>query len=210
MGNFCRLLALAAILFCGLAATSSQAKPITKEELLEFVRIEMKGQPFDAARDAKLHNIQEYIKAFGVDFVLTQNYENELGEIMGASTVVTFAIKDNYGPPPSINELVGTFLLTTLNRGDPLIRDVYESVLEIHPDGTYVWSLPKNVVFAGAWREALAKEMHPSEAGPTVVLVKAMDAVDHFVKVARVASPTGWIDVGMLDGYITTRHGVRY
>jgi hypothetical protein len=201
-----------------------------KEELIVYARRLIGDQPFadSSRREKALEQIRDTIKARGTDFQYSaiDEFSNHMYAQGTMSTHIGFAINSNFGPPPTLNDYIGTFHLRAANRGSKSVKSdgtratvtttdsQHESgALTINRDGTYVWaylrgSSPETSKH-GRWRVASPEEMLPWEAGPAIWLLDAKQGADYMVRMNRQPGWRGWIEVGAGKGRTPVEYGQR-
>lgn len=201
-----------------------------KEELIAYARRLMGDQPFaDSSRREKvLEQIRDTIKARGADFqyITLDEFSNRMYAQGTMSSHIGFAINSNFGPPPTLDDYIGTFHLRAANRGSKSVKSdgsrvtvtttdsQHESgALTINRDGTYVWAYLRgsspDTWKHGRWRVVSAEEMLPWEAGPAIWLQDAKQGADYMVRMDRQPGWRGWIEVGAGKGRTPVEYGRR-
>jgi hypothetical protein len=195
-----------------------------KEEILNFLQTRLGDQPFAHPQRAQiLKELAEIIKQRGLNFRYENlsDFSNALGKY-GASSEITFPLRDNFGPPTKQPWLMGTWSLSKIgatvdrNGNDGYIyrqteigvKDVGSII--INTDGSYVWNIdvPRGVA-KGTWRKAKPEDM-PYQGGDAIVLQKAKGGVDWIVHQDRVTELKGdWVNIAQLDSRQIREGGFR-
>lgn len=194
---------------------------MTKEEVLNFLQARLGDQPFaHPQRTQILKELGEMIKRRGLNFRYENlsDFSNALGKY-GASSEVTFPLRDNFGPPTKESWFMGHWSLSKVGatvdydgRDGYIYRQTEIGVKDvglviINADGTYIWNIdvPRGVA-KGTWRKAKPEDM-PYQGGDAIVLQKAKGGVDWIVHQDRVTELKGdWVNIAQLD-YRQIREG---
>lgn len=202
---------------------------LSKDEVIAYVKqLFGPGDPFadGKRRDANILKIRDLIKSRGANFLPDDAFNKEMDKIGANLPMVGFALRDNFGKAPTLDDYYGSFLLRTSNRGTKsatkdgtkvviTTRDAQFEAgsLTINKDATFVWKIsrndPESKWVTGKWHEATDDEKQPTEGGPSIVLEKARQNEDYTVRACRVPDYEGWIDVGMGKGRIGISYGRR-
>lgn len=189
---------------------------MSQQEVLGFLRSQLGDNPWGPNRARVMAELVRQIKARGLDYhhsATPSAYYTELSKY-GATSEVTRPLGDNYGPPPSRDQLLGTWQ-TEVNaphvyytKGNELWRrnDQVQKLgsLSINPEGSYSWKSVTGQVIQGSWRLATETEMQTA-GGEGLVLQRGKSGFDWIVTKYREATPPNmspdWISIAE----ITTR-----
>ena len=196
---------------------------MTQAEVLSFLETKLGDKPFQNPRREEIKKeVAEMIKARGLDFRFSSSdtaFYNKLAKY-GATSDITFPLRDNYGVPPKQDRLMGAWKLGKIGAAVDYVRNnrVYRQgeiavgnvgTLTLNANGTYVWKSATAQSTNGKWREATKEEMK-SQGGDGIVLLKAKTGYDWIVTKDRQTKLTGeWISISELGTRQINEYGSR-
>jgi hypothetical protein len=181
------------------------------------------GDPFgNPAREQVMQQLRTEIMRRGVNFRYESigDFNNQIRKY-GATSVVTYPMEENFGPPGRVADLIGRWRMfkvgatTTFNKGNETWRRMEyhgdAGALSVNGDGSFLWDSPSGIL-KGQWRKASTTEMAGvHKGGEGVVLTKAKEGGDWLV--VRRTEPgsegTGILVLGHLPAYNLRERGVR-
>lgn len=196
---------------------------MSQADVLAYLRANIGPDPWqDPRRNQVKLDLAELIKARGLDFRYADSDREFQAQISryGATSEITFPLRDNYGPPTKQPWLMGTWALGKIGAAVDVVRDDglwrqgeigvgNTGSLRLAADGTFAWTAVGAPSTAGRWRAASAAEMR-SQGGDGIVLLDAKTGYDWIVTQDRDNKLAGaWIDIVELGSRQIDEYGSR-
>lgn len=189
-------------------AAGDCAAMLTQDDVLGFLQKNLGNDPFrdSAKKERTERELAATIRACGVNF----RYEtlSPFGQKLsafGATSIVTFPIRANFGPPTKQPWYVGTWTNNVQSENYWSIIAAKTGFLTISSNGTYIWKLygtdPPAKYVRGKWRPATPGEMAVSyQGGAGVVLLNGKQGYDWIVRQDRETTLKGrWIVIADIN-----------
>ena len=199
------------------AADLGGSGPLSKQQIIGYLKANVGTDGPHPKKEAISDAVVAAIKKRGVNFKYGWQ---DLSEFMGAgaTTSVTYALGDNFGPPPTMAWLTATWELSFTKMTGWVSSMNAENAhkkgfLLIEPGHTYVWKIHQDdkpeAWIEGKWRDATPVEMK-YQGGPQIVLLNGEQNYDWIVHKDNTA-PQGqdWINVADLQTRQIKRGGLR-
>jgi len=195
---------------------------MTQAEVLSFLQTKLGDKPFQNPRREEIKKeLAEMIKQRGLDFRFdsSTDFYNKLGKY-GATSEITFPLRDNYGEPTKQSWLMGAWNLGKIGAAVDYVKNnrVYRQgeigvgnvgTLTLNANGTYIWKSAANQSTNGKWRKATREEMK-SQGGDGIILLKAKSGYDWIVSKNRATTLKGeWIFISELGTRQINEYGSR-
>lgn len=189
---------------------------MSQQDVLGFLRSQLGDNPWGPNRAQVMAELARQIKARGLSYhhsATPSAYYNELSKY-GATSEIIRPLGDNYGPPPTRDQLMGTWK-TEVNapavyytRGNEVWRrnDQVQKLgsVTISPNGSYSWKMVTGQVINGSWRAATEAEMQTA-GGEGLVLQRGKSGFDWIVTKYREETPKNMSPNWITIAEITTR-----
>jgi hypothetical protein len=192
----------------GLAGTGL----LSKQEIISYLQAQIGTNGPHPGREEICKQLCKVIKARGVNFKSKDDSEFNRA---GADTAVTYTIGECYGPPVTLDWLMGEWDVSYTNAFGYGSRDDGAKLgfVSIEPDGKYLWKLgpndPPPKWINKTWRFATPAEMK-YQGGVGIVLQNGEEGKDWIVHKDNNANPNqDWINIADVDYRQTRRGGQR-
>lgn len=201
----------------GAAAELGGSGPLSKEQIVGYLRANVGTDGPHPNKEAISNAVIAAIKKRGVNFKYAWQDFPDFSKA-GANTSVEYALGDNFGTPPIMAWLNGTWELAfTKSSGwvSSMINDNAhkKGFLLIEPEHTYIWKVHQDdkaeAWIEGKWREATSAEMK-YQGGAQIVLLNGEQNYDWIVH-KDMTAPQGQdcINVADLQTRQMKRGGLR-
>lgn len=181
---------------------------LTEDDVLSFLQKNLGTDPFrDSAKKERIEReLASMIRECGVNFryQTLSPFADKLSKY-GATSIVTFPILANFGPPTKQPWYIGTWTNNVQSENFWRIIAAKTGFLTISAGGTYTWKLygtdPPAKYVKGNWRPATAEEMKASyQGGAGVVLLNGKETYDWIVRQDRETTLAGrWIVIANIN-----------
>jgi hypothetical protein len=197
------------------AAAIPGDEPLTKEQVLAFVRERVGTDGPHPMREKTCAELRDLIKKRGVDFKPAATLISELHQA-GGDMSVYYVLQANVGRPPELKWFLDewdVWLTTRPGFAPSLENGAKFGFVAIEADHKYLWKVgaddPPAKWIDGKWREATAEELK-YYGGAGIVLLKGEQGEDWIVhKDDNAPRDQEWINIAQLESRQIRRGGKR-